>query len=195
MPQCVVGWKHVAFSPGDFKQGCSIQAVRGGCSLSKVVIDNYTREKLTSDAIFWWLTTEFPDKIEAVRLIDNMIYYGKIMYLTEVLLPQQNDQEIIGYTNEQYKWCKANEAKMWNYIMENRHLFSTEVLITAKYINPAPFTAFFPNDSPGRTGIWLGWQIVKSYMDKNNDLTLQDLMNNHNENKMLEKSEYLPNRI
>ena len=156
------------------------------------VLFRSTREKLTSDAIFWWLTTEFPDKIEAVRLIDNMIYYGKIMYLAEVLLPQQNDQEIIGYTNEQYKWCKANESKTWSYIMANRHLFSTEVLITAKYINPAPFTAFIPNDSPGRTGIWLGLQIVKSYMDKNKDLTLQDLMNNHNAQEILEKSGYRP---
>ena len=31
------------------------------------------------------------------------------------------------------------------------------------------------NDSPGRIGGWLGWQIVRSYM-KNNNVTLPELL-------------------
>jgi len=156
------------------------------------MIPNLRREKVVPDAVFWWLTTEFPDNIDTPRLLDNMIYYGKIMYLTEVFLPKEKEENLMGYTRQQWKWCKANEGKMWNYIIENKHLFSTDILLTAKYINPAPFTSFFPNESPGRTGKWIGWQIVRSYMDKNKDVTLSELMNNFNAQDILEKSGYRP---
>ncbi len=156
------------------------------------MIPNFRREKVVSDAVFWWLTTEFPDNIEVPRLLDNMIYYGKIMYLTEVFLPEEKEENLIGYTRQQWKWCEANEGKMWNYVVENKHLFSSEILLTAKYINPAPFTAFFPEESPGRAGIWIGWQIIRSYMDKNKSITLPELMNNFNAQDILEKSGYRP---
>jgi gliding motility-associated lipoprotein GldB len=156
------------------------------------MIPNFRREKIVPDAVFWWLTTEFPDNIEVPRLLDNMIYYGKIMYLTEVFLPVEKEENLIGYTRRQWEWSAANEGKMWNYVVENKHLFSTEILLTAKYINPAPFTAYFPDESPGRAGIWIGWQIVRSYMDKNKDVTLPQLMNNFNAQDILEKSGYRP---
>ena len=156
------------------------------------MIPNLRREKIVPDAIFWWLTTEFPDHIDTPRLLDNMIYYGKIMYLTEVVLPNEKEENLMGYTRQQWNWCKANESKMWNYMIENKHIFSTEMLLTAKYINPAPFTSYFPDESPGRTGIWIGWQIVRSYMDKNKDITLPKLMNNFSAQDILEKSGYRP---
>jgi gliding motility-associated lipoprotein GldB len=156
------------------------------------MIPNFRREKIVSDAIFWWLTTEFPDYIDAPKLLDNMIYYGKIMYLTEAFLPNEKEEDLIGYSHQQWKWCKANEAKMWNYIIEHKHIFSTEMVLTAKYINQAPFTSYFPDESPGRTGIWIGWQIVKSYMDKNKHVTLPELMNNFNAQDILGKSGYRP---
>lgn len=153
---------------------------------------NFRYDKIVPDAIFWWLTTEFPDNMDAPRLLDNMIYYGKIMYLAEVFLPNEKEENLMGYSDEQWDWAKANESKMWNYLMEHKHLFSTESLVTAKYINPAPFTSFFPDDSPGRTGIWIGWQIVRSYMEKNKELTLPQLMNNYNAQDILENSGYKP---
>ena len=156
------------------------------------MVPNFRREKIVSDAIFWWLTTEFPDYIDAPRLLDDMIYFGKIMYLTETFLPNEKEEDLMGYSPQQWKWCKANEAKMWNYIIEQKHLFSTEKMLATKYIDPAPFTSFFPDESPGRTGIWIGWQIVRSYMNKNKDVTLPGLMNNFNAQDILEKSGYRP---
>ena len=77
-------------------------------------------------------------------------------------------------------------------ILENKHLFSSESILTAKYINPAPFTAYFPAESPGRTGIWIGWQIVRSFMEKNPQVTLPELMNNPDAQGILERSGYAP---
>jgi uncharacterized protein YjaZ len=47
-----------------------------------------------------------------------------------------------------------------------------------RFINPAPFSKFYleiDNESPGRVGAWIGWQIVRSYM-KNNEVSLKQLL-------------------
>jgi hypothetical protein len=60
------------------------------------------------------------------------------------------------------------------------------------YLNEAPFTAPVSQDSPGRVGTWVGWQIVKSYMDKNKNVSLQQLVSENNYQQLLEKSDYRP---
>jgi len=61
-----------------------------------------------------------------------------------------------------------------------------------RFIGPAPFTSSFTNDSPGRTGSWLGWQIVRKYMKKNPEITLPELMKDDDYQKILNDSGYSP---
>jgi uncharacterized protein YjaZ len=46
--------------------------------------------------------------------------------------------------------------------------------------------------SPGRIGVWLGWQIVKSFM-QNNDVSLQKLLTIDSED-LFKKSSYKPKK-
>ena len=59
-------------------------------------------------------------------------------------------------------------------------------------MNEGPFTAEVTQDSPGRLGLWVGWQIVKSYMHHNQDITIHDLINEGDAQKILEQSFYKP---
>ena len=59
-------------------------------------------------------------------------------------------------------------------------------------MNDAPFTAPVSQDSPGRLGTWLGWQIVDSYMKKNQNIGLKNLMDENNYQKILEESGFKP---
>jgi hypothetical protein len=59
-------------------------------------------------------------------------------------------------------------------------------------MNDAPFTSPVSQESPGRLGTFIGWQIVKGYMEKNDKLGLKDLMNEENFQKILENSGYRP---
>jgi hypothetical protein len=61
-----------------------------------------------------------------------------------------------------------------------------------RFIGPAPFTSVYTNASPGRTGSWLGWQIVKKYMKKNSGVSLQMLMSDNDYQKILNDSGYSP---
>ncbi|MNL23930.1 hypothetical protein D3C87_1453440 [compost metagenome] len=62
-------------------------------------------------------------------------------------------------------------------------------------MTPAPFSKFYleiDNDSPGRVGAWIGWQMVRSYM-KNNNVTLPELLKTDNK-EIFEKSKYKPKK-
>jgi uncharacterized protein YjaZ len=59
-------------------------------------------------------------------------------------------------------------------------------------MNDGPFTAEVTQDSPGRLGVWVGWRIVDSYMRNNKDVTLCELMNENDAQKILEQSYYKP---
>ncbi|NOR88304.1 MAG: hypothetical protein GQ527_11915 [Bacteroidales bacterium] len=66
-------------------------------------------------------------------------------------------------------------------------------MVSNKFINDAPFTAVLGDDSAPRTGIWLGYQIVYSYM-KNSEVDLMDLLKNTDAQQILQQSSYKPRK-
>lgn len=110
--------------------------------------------------------------------LSQMIYFGKEMYLKDLILPNYEDYDKMGYTKEQQIWCEENQSEIWRYFIEDNLLYDTDSKLIARFIAPAPFSKFYlelDNESPGRTGVWMGWQIVRSFM-KNNEITVADLM-------------------
>ncbi len=153
---------------------------------------NMHKGKIVSDVAYAWGVTEFDDTGKITNLLDNMIYQGKLMYFVDALLPDEHDSIKIGYTQKQLEWCKMNEAKMWSTLIENKMLYSTNRMDIVRYTNPAPTTSGFPIESPGRTGVWIGWQIVRQYMKKHPEITLEQLMKNSDFQKILNDSKYFP---
>ncbi len=128
-------------------------------------------------------------------LLSQMIYHGKELYLKDLLIPNYTDAEKIGYKSEQITWCQENEGYMWRYLIEGELLFDSNSKLPNRFINPAPFSKFYleiDNESPGRVGQWIGWQIVRSYM-ANNDTSLQDLLL-MDAKTLFEKSKYKPKK-
>lgn len=128
-------------------------------------------------------------------LLSQMIYAGKELYLKDLLLPEYSDADKIGYKPAQIQWCQENESYMWRFFIENSLLYDTDQKLLPRFINPAPFSKFYleiDNESPGRVGAWLGWQIVRAYMD-NNKVSLQQLLKTDSK-QIFEKSKYKPKK-
>jgi len=127
-------------------------------------------------------------------LLSRMIYNGKIMYFMDQVQPDVADSTKIGYTNEQLKWCKDNEPNIWGYFLEDNLLYETDYQKIQKYLTEAPFTPGLGdhNNSAPKLAVWMGWQIVKQYMDKNPKVSLPQLMADHDEQKILGQSHYRP---
>lgn len=150
------------------------------------------KECIPADVVSAYLFRNLPYTSTKSRLLDQMIYRGKVMYLLSVLFPTLPDYEVMGYTKQQWEWCEKNERVIWHLMMDKRDLFKTESVVLTSYLNEGPFTAEVSQDSPGRLGTWIGWRIAESYMVHNQDVTLQQLMAEPDAQKILEKSFYKP---
>ena len=127
--------------------------------------------------------------------VGKMVKEGLSLYLLDLYLPNVKNANKIGYSEEKYNWAANNEEQVWKYFIENKLLFSTDTKLNKRFIDLAPFSKFYRSEdnlSPGRIGVWLGWQIVKSYM-KHNDVSLQKLLATSAE-EIYKKSKYKPKR-
>ena len=150
------------------------------------------KEYVVRDLMSMYLAYNIAYNSKYNRLLEQMIFRGKQLFLLSQLLPDAPAWQIIGYTPEQWAWCLHYEQAIWNRIMEKRDLFKTESSVLSSYMNEGPFTAEVTQDSPGRLGLWVGWRIVDSYMRHNQDITLHDLINESDAQKILEQSFYRP---
>ena len=153
---------------------------------------NMHPSKIIPDAMYAWGMSEFPFDGYGPHLIERMVYEGKLLYFLDAMLPGTPDSLKIGFSQKQLDFCAAKENAMWTYLAEYKLLFSTERMDVKRYVDDAPYTSGFTAESPGRTGAWLGWQIVKSYMQKHPDVSLPDLMNDKDGKTILNQSGYQP---
>lgn len=145
------------------------------------------------------LKTMFSARYEQERYSDNvmlskMIYAGKMLLFVEALAPDMQDSLRFEYTAKQVEWCNENEAQMWDHFVSKELLFTTDQYKQDKYLLDAPFTSAenVPPESAPRLGEWLGYRIVRKYMDENRDVSLDQLMQEKDYRKILQKSRYKP---
>ncbi len=158
----------------------------------KYLMYNMRRESVAIDLVSATLFRMFPMNSNNDRLIDNMIFRGKIMYILSVFMPKETPENLMGYNKEQWEWSEQNEKGIWAAIIDQKNLFSTDIQLIRKYMNESPFTAPISQDSPGRLGTWIGWRIVESYMNNNKNVGLKNLIDESNSQLILEKSAYRP---
>ena len=136
-----------------------------------------------------------PSSVVDRTFIGKMITEGKKLYVLDTYLPLRNDFEKIGYSKEKYNWAIDNEEQVWKYFIENKLLFSTDTELNKRFLELAPFSKFYRSEdvlSPGKIGAWIGWQIVKSYMN-HNDVSLQQLLKLSSE-EVYKNSKYKPKK-
>jgi gliding motility-associated lipoprotein GldB len=160
--------------------------------IPKYSINDMKPSKITSDCMRAWAIGEFPFNDSIDNLVNNMIYEGKLMYFTKRMLPDQPDSLIFGFSPSQMKWCEKNEKQIWTYIIENRMLFISDSFTINKYINDAPFSSGFSQESPGRAVVWLGYRIVESYIKNNQNSSFPQLMKMRNYQEIFNQSRYRP---
>lgn len=134
-------------------------------------------------------------KKEAATLLDDMVYYGRKLYILQKLLPQKDEKIIVQYPPDKLGFCRKNERSIWAYFVENKYLFDTSQDLKRRFIEIAPFSKFrmkTDNETPGMIGRWVGWQIVKAYMNENPSVSLEQLAKETDARKILKLSGYKP---
>lgn len=140
------------------------------------------------------LESKLSRKQEGESLLDAMVYYGKLLYITERLIPQIPEHDLLKYPEEKLKFAKEKEKEMWVYFVENQLLFKSDIEAIRNFIDPAPFSKFrtkLDNKTPGQIGIWYGYNIVKAYAEQT-EIDLEQLLLESDSQKILKLSNYKP---
>lgn len=134
-----------------------------------------------------------PFIIEGKILLDMMIQSGKEMYFITKVLPFLDEKVVFAYTDEQIKWCRKNEAMVYDFFVRQELLYENNVQKVVRYVMDGPSATGMPAESPGNVGSWLGLQIVKAYAEKHSDMSLKDLLDQPiNAQRFLQESKYKP---
>lgn len=164
-------------------------------SIPGYISKRFTPENITPRVIETFVREEmFPEPDDLNTLLDRMIYNGKIMYFMQSVLPEVSDSLIINYTADQHEWTERYEADIWGYFLESNLLYESDYMKIQKFLTEAPFTPGIGerNESAPKLGLYIGWQIVKKYMERNEDIDLPALMKNTNYQQILTDSRYKP---
>ena len=67
------------------------------------------KECIPVDVVSAFLFRTIPYTSQQIRLLDQMLYRGKIMFLTAQIFDDLPGYEVMGWTKEQWDWCVKNE--------------------------------------------------------------------------------------
>ncbi|WP_421874441.1 gliding motility lipoprotein GldB [Marinoscillum sp.] len=154
------------------------------------ILSRYDKEHLSS-IIVKYLSGQLVLPGKKPTLLSEMIDFGKTYYLAQRLLPCTPDSILLGYTPQDMELINDNEAVIWATLLENQILYETSHITKRKFLGERPNIYEINQKCPGRVGAWVGWQIVNSYMEKN-DVDINSLLMETDNEKIFMQSGYKP---
>lgn len=137
------------------------------------VKDRMMPEMLVPSAVKGWLLVHYTRDVVDADVLTNLVEAGKVMALLDAVLPEVRPELKFAFSAEQLAWCEANEQAIWKSIVEK--LFSKDNADVGRLMNDGPFTNGLPRESPGHIGEWIGYRMVKAYLEANPKVTFQQL--------------------
>ncbi len=135
------------------------------------------KDQITADVAEAFAQTLVP-RPASRSFLHHMIYYGKILAVQDYLIPFKTDAQKMSYLPEELEWAENNEEQIWRYFVERELLYSSDSDLQTRFLFPAPFSKFYLEldaEAPPRLGQFIGWQIVRQYMQKK-DVSLQEMI-------------------
>lgn len=154
----------------------------------------FRKEYMSTNLMKVWAQNLLPPAQENTRLLDEICYQGRVLFLTDMVLPDKPDSLKIGFSAQQLQWCADNEREIWTYFLDQKLLYNHDRMKYMRYVSDGPTTNGMPAESPGNTGSWLGWQIVRKAMLLHTPEEWPDLLQIRDGQKWLEMAKYKPRR-
>ena len=129
-------------------------------------------------------------------LVAQMVYQGKIALATEALTGYSIEtSEVLGYRPEEWSFLETSESNIWEVMVREKMLFSTDMMVRQRLAEPAPFSKLgtaMDGDIPGRVARYIGYKLVKSYAENHRVLSLKEIIKIRDAQKFLRDAQYKP---
>lgn len=130
---------------------------------------------LPRDILLNWIQVHLFEEIDK-KLAQHIVQAGKILYILNASFPHKKGNFILRYSQEDWEWAQQNEKLTWDYLVKEQLLFKNNRRDKANFLNAGPKTVGLPDDAPDRMGQFLGYKMVKGYMDEHKDVSLPTLI-------------------
>ena len=129
-------------------------------------------------------------------LVAQMVYQGKIALATGALTGYSIEtSEVLGYHPEEWSFLETSESNIWEVMVREKMLFSTDMMVRQRLAEPAPFSKLgtaMDGDIPGRVARYIGYKLVKSYAENHRELSLKEIIKIRDAQKFLRDAQYKP---
>ncbi|MFT4899511.1 MAG: hypothetical protein ACI9U0_001309 [Flavobacteriales bacterium] len=153
---------------------------------------SYDKKYITPIVFREFITQKFALFFSRKTMLENMISLGKVEYFIEAVTPQLHDSIRFQFTTSQMNWCYGHEKAFWKHLTIKGLLFSNDYHNYKRFLQPGPFASSMERESPARIGIYIGYRIVKDFMDENPEVSLNELMTNTDFTAIFKASKYNP---
>jgi hypothetical protein len=158
------------------------------------VKENMDEQFIVADAVKGFSAWNARAIYQPKDMLSELIFYGKIMYVAEALAPEIPDSTMMSWTSEQLDWSTSSEELIWKTLANEKTMYHSKPFEINKWFADGPFTsaAGIPQQSAPQLGVWMGWNIIRSYMKKFPDTSLEALLNETDHQRLL--SAYVPGK-
>ena len=130
-------------------------------------------EWMASDAMKGWLLVTHQHRIPpGTRTADLMLFWGQILHLTSLCMPDATPSQLLNWTSEEWAWAEANERAIWAQVQPQERMFNDNPREVMRWFQEGPFTRVgdIPQESPDKLGAYLGWKMVQAHTAARGDL-------------------------
>lgn len=136
-----------------------------------------TAEYIPLDIAEAVLSVEYPFKVEsAPTAIQYFIYEGALLKAVSALTGINDTATLMGWTPAQLDKAQTLEAEAWRKMATDNIIYSTDMALAQRLCAPSPASQPLSAEIPGRFGRYVGYRIVNSYLEKNPDTALTDIL-------------------
>lgn len=151
--------------------------------------DKIYLESLVATSIAEGMVPEV-DPRDQPALLHHVIRKGIVQYFIDRLLPHTPDSTKLFYSSPQIDWAETYEPALYKEILPQ--LYSTDFLQYRDFLEEKPFSTQISQEAPPRIGQFLGWKIIKAYMDKNPQIGLKELAESRDYEAIFKAAAYRP---
>lgn len=132
---------------------------------------------------------------ENPTVLTMLLFTGSVFNTTLKMLPKGTSEALVlGMTDEEYDWCRQNEQRIWQKIIEDGLLYSSDLNIIRKLFSPSPSATLINAHAPGNTMQYIGLKIAQAY-EKNTGRDASPSNEYILDNQSLVNSKYSPQNV
>lgn len=136
-----------------------------------------TPERMPYDIAEALTATSYPYVgVDKPTLLSRMLYQGALTEAKMRLVPGAKLTDALGYSEEELDYLQKNEKALWESLVASRLLYDTSAATADRMLAPAPSVGITTPAAPGRAGRYIGYTLVRRYLDKNPQASMPELL-------------------